>query len=188
MSKVEFAITEKLKEVMKLLNIVETDSNRDTPKRIAQMLKNDLFLNVNDSNILSLEESMKMFDCEGYKEKVTIDNIDFSSVCEHHWLPFMGKVKVQYVPSEKIIGLSKIPRVVEFFSRKPQLQERLTQEIGDFLLKVLNPQSLLVEITSTHSCVACRGIRSNCVSTTNFYFEKVTESETCKKEEIDKEG
>lgn len=99
---------------------------------------------------------------------VTVRGIEFSSTCEHHWLPFMGVAEVSYIPSDTIIGLSKIPRVVKYFSQKPQLQENLTNEIGEYLFNLLNPKWIKVTLIATHTCVMCRGAESNCETETVY--------------------
>lgn len=162
-------IEEHIKAVMELLDIEETDSNRNTPKRIAKMYMNEVFKN-RHNNLSELDRQMTVFNNDGSKEPITMSDIKFNSMCEHHWLPFFGYVNVTYVPNNTIIGLSKIPRVVKFFSQKPQLQERLTKEIGEYLVSVLNPSYLRVEVTAVHTCVMCRGAESDCSTTTTYTF------------------
>ena len=125
-------------------------------------------MNRNNANIEELKARMKTFPNEYSSDMVIVRDIDFDSICEHHWLPFSGKVTVGYVPNDKVIGLSKIPRVVKYFSKKPQLQEQLTTEIGEFLFDLLEPHALFVEVEATHQCVKCRGAESNC-STRTYY-------------------
>ena len=132
------------------------------------MYVNELFKNVNDENISELHRQMTLFNNEGVTTPITVKDIPFSSTCEHHWLPFMGLVTVTYVPDKEIIGLSKIPRVVKYFSKRPQLQERLTNDIGKFLFDILKPKYLKVEVVSTHTCVMCRGAESDCETVTSF--------------------
>jgi GTP cyclohydrolase I len=91
-------------------------------------------------------------------EMVTVKNIDFFSLCEHHLLPFKGVAHVSYLPAENIIGLSKIPRIVEVFARRLQVQERLTQQIADSLQSVLNPKGVAVMIEAEHLCMQMRGV------------------------------
>lgn len=164
-------IAEHIKEISSLLGIEVTDSNKDTPYRVAKMYVREVFKNQN-KDLFDLKNQMKVFDNEGTNTPVTVREIPFNSMCEHHWLPFMGTVSVTYIPDEKIIGLSKIPRVVKFFSKKPQLQERLTNEIGNFLVEVLNPKYLKVEMTATHTCVLCRGAESPAETDTKFEYVK----------------
>jgi GTP cyclohydrolase I len=103
---------------------------------------------------------------EKYDEMVIVKNIDFYSLCEHHMLPFYGKIHVAYIPDGKIIGLSKIPRIVEVFARRLQVQERMTQEIADTLDKYLNPQGVAVVSEAYHMCMMMRGVEKQNSSAT----------------------
>jgi GTP cyclohydrolase I len=95
----------------------------------------------------------------GYSEMVVVKDIPFYSLCEHHLLPFFGSAHVAYLPDGKVIGLSKIPRVVEMYARRLQVQERLTQQVADFLMEHLHPQGVGVVVEATHLCAAMRGVR-----------------------------
>ena len=164
-------IRKHFEEVMNILGIEKTPSNENTALRMAKMYCNELFKNRNGANLEELNSRMKVFpndDC--IEEPVTVSGIEFCSTCEHHWLPFMGTVTVSYVPDLSIIGLSKIPRVVKYFSQRPQLQERLTNDIGKYLVDLLQPKSLTVVVKATHTCVMCRGAESNCETTTSYKF------------------
>jgi GTP cyclohydrolase I len=173
-------IKEHIEEIMKLLEIPVNNSTENTPLRIAKMYCNEVFLNRNNYNIDKLNASMKVFDnVDNLKDMVVVKDIDFSSMCEHHFMPFIGKIAVGYVPNEKIIGLSKIPRAVEFFSKKPQLQERLVKEIADYLFEVIQPLAIFViAYDTTHTCVLCRGVESvaNTVCTSKKYSGKINPS------------
>ncbi|MBO8161099.1 MAG: GTP cyclohydrolase I [Thermosipho sp. (in: Bacteria)] len=160
-----------LEEIMDILELEKNDSTKDTPFRVAKMWVNEIFKNRNNKNIEELNAQMKLFKnnfCND--ELIIVKDIEFSSFCEHHWLPFTGKISVGYVPTDKIIGLSKIPRVVKFFSQKPQLQERLVHEIGEYLAGIINPQVLFVSAKAIHDCVMCRGAESNSITETSYVY------------------
>jgi|TARA_B110000263_G_C14830072_1_gene294875 GTP cyclohydrolase I len=99
-----------------------------------------------------------LFDVE-YDEMVVVKDIDFYSMCEHHMLPFYGNASVGYLPTDKVIGLSKIPRIVEMFARRLQVQERMTQQIASFLEELIQPRGVAVVVESTHLCAAMRGVK-----------------------------
>ena len=167
-----FKVEEHIRAISSLLGIPVTDSNVDTPHRVAKMYCSELFRNRNDRNHDELVASMKMFDAPENAGLVTVEDIEFWSVCEHHWLPFGGLCSVEYTPDKKIIGLSKIPRVVKYYSQMPQLQEKLTTDIGKFLCELLQPKSLTVRMVAKHCCVMCRGAESNCQTRTVFEYKK----------------
>jgi GTP cyclohydrolase I len=104
-----------------------------------------------------------IFDVD-YKESVLVNNIEFYSLCEHHMLPFFGNVHVAYLPKGKVIGLSKIPRIVEMFARRLQVQERMTSEIARFIEKHLEPRGVAVVVEGSHMCAMMRGVRKSGVS------------------------
>ncbi len=105
---------------------------------------------------------------EFYNEIIIVKNIDFFSLCEHHMLPFYGKCHVAYIPNRKIVGLSKIPRIVEMYSRRLQVQERMTTQIGEILEKVLNPKGVAVVAEAQHLCMMMRGVeKQNSIATTS---------------------
>lgn len=164
-------ITEHMKTVLDILEVIPTESNKETPERLARMWVNELFRNINGENISELINEMKLFteeDTNGRKNLITVNKISFSSTCEHHWLPFTGNVSIGYVPGSKLIGLSKLARVVKYYSQMPQLQERLTNDIGTFLMNYLDPECLFVYVESEHQCMKCRGVEKECITTTMF--------------------
>lgn len=171
-NKVE-AIKEHIKAIMEILEIPVTESNKNTPLRIAKMWCNEVFENRNNAHMQELKDTLTVFPNEYRSDMVIVKDIPFNSMCEHHWLPFSGTVTVGYVPCDTIVGLSKIPRVVRYFSRKPQLQEQLTTEIGEFLEDLLEPHAIFVEVTATHQCVKCRGAESDC--STRTYYKSMCE-------------
>src|SRR6185503_16948518 len=99
-----------------------------------------------------------LFDVD-YSEMVIVKYIDFYSLCEHHLLPFFGKAHVAYIPKGKVLGLSKIPRIVDMFARRLQVQERMTQQIADFINEVLHPHGVAVVVEGTHMCSMMRGVK-----------------------------
>ncbi len=101
-----------------------------------------------------------LFEAE-YDEMIVVRDIEFSSLCEHHLLPFIGYVHVAYVPNEKIIGLSKIPRIVDMFARRLQVQERLTRQVADFMAEVVRPQGVGVVVEALHMCASIRGVKKS---------------------------
>lgn len=108
---------------------------------------------------------------EDYDEMVIVKDIDFYSLCEHHILPFFGKIHVAYIPNGKVVGLSKIPRIVEAFSRRLQIQERLTTQIAKTLEEKLNPQGVAVVAEGYHMCMMMRGVeKQNSITTTSAMF------------------
>ncbi|MGA9533375.1 MAG: GTP cyclohydrolase I FolE [Anaerolineales bacterium] len=145
--------------VTQLIDAFGEDLNReglqDTPARVARMYDEllagyrvDPYKLINDA----------LFDVD-YEDMVIIKDIDFYSLCEHHLLPFMGKAHVAYIPTDKVIGLSKIPRVVDLFSRRLQVQERMTRQIADFLVAALHPHGVAVVVEGWHLCAAMRGVK-----------------------------
>lgn len=169
MNKVE-TIAGHIEEIMKVLEIEPTESNKGTPMRVAKMWCNELFANRNDQNIEELNRKMKTFPNDYCNDIIVVRDIPFSSICEHHWLPFSGKATIGYVPKQVVAGLSKLPRVVKYYSKKPQLQEQMTQEIANYLYNLLSPEAVFVEIEAEHQCVKCRGAESDCVTRT--YYER----------------
>ena len=163
-------IKKHIEAISDILGLEKTDSNENTPLRVAKMYCNELFKNRNNDNIEELNSQMKLFDYTpvGVTQPIIMRGIEFHSTCEHHWLPFMGIAEVSYKPTNKIIGLSKIPRVIKYFSQKPQLQEKLTNEIGEYLFNLLQPEWIQVKLTATHTCVMCRGAESDCETETMY--------------------
>lgn len=164
------AIEQHIKAVCDILGVEETPSNLNTPKRVAKMYVNEFFRTLNNAHLEELNATMTVFPGEGITSPVVIKGVKFHGVCEHHLLPFMGEVEVEYIPGEVIIGLSKIPRVVKYFSQRPQLQERLTQDIGRYLVGILLPKYLLVRIVAEHTCVSCRGAENEVHTETLFVY------------------
>ena len=157
-------------EIIKLLG---EDVNREgllkTPERVARAMQ---FLT--QGYELDPEEILRsaMF-TEDYRQMVIVKDIDFYSMCEHHMLPFFGKVHVAYIPNKKITGLSKIPRIVEVFARRMQVQERMTTQIKECLQNTLNPMGVMVIIEAQHLCMQMRGVQKQHSITTTSDFTGV---------------
>jgi GTP cyclohydrolase I len=128
-----------------------------TPERVARMYAELLSgYNANPEKIVN----DALFEVN-YDEMVIVRDIEFYSLCEHHMLPFMGRVHVAYLPSGKVLGLSKIPRIVDMFSRRLQVQERMTRQIADFIRDTLNPKGVAVVVEGLHLCMMMRGVRKH---------------------------
>jgi GTP cyclohydrolase I len=160
---------ERVKDLVKtLLNEIGEDTKREgllsTPKRVAKAYE---FLTKGYQQDIGEVLNKAIFN-ERYDEMVLVKNIDFYSMCEHHLLPFYGKVHVAYIPNGKIVGLSKIPRIVEVFARRLQVQERMTQQIADTIEKYLQPNGVAVVSEAFHMCMMMRGVeKQNSSATTS---------------------
>ncbi len=146
------------KAVLEILAAVGEDPKReglkDTPQRVARMYA-ELLAGAHQDPA----EHLNSIFTEKYDEIVLLRDIPFNSICEHHLMPFIGKAHVAYLPDGKILGISKLARIVDTFARRLQLQERMTDQIADFLMQQLNPQGVSVVLEASHSCMTIRGIR-----------------------------
>jgi len=164
------ANTMKLKELEKTVNdmliSIGEDSKREglakTPQRVAKAYE---FLTSGYKQNIDKVLNGAIFK-EKYDEMVLVKNIDFYSLCEHHLLPFYGKVHIAYIPNGKIVGLSKIPRIVDVYSRRLQVQERMTQQIADTINEYLEPQGVAVVSEAFHMCMMMRGVQKQNSSAT----------------------
>lgn len=179
-------ITQRLTGVYKtVLKDIGEDPEREgllkTPERVAKAMQ---FLTKGYAT--NPEEILKsaLF-AEEYSEMVIVKDIEVYSMCEHHILPFFGKAHVAYIPNGTIVGLSKIPRVVDAFSRRLQVQERLTIEIRDCIQKTLNPKGVAVVLECQHMCMQMRGVqKQNSVTTSSAFTGLFMNNETTRKEFI----
>lgn len=168
-------ISEKFADIMEILGLdLSNDSLKDTPTRVAKMYINEIFKGLNPKN----KPGMKVFkNTYAYKSPLIELNIPFTSFCEHHFIPIQGKARIAYIPNEYIIGLSKLHRIVDYFARRPQVQERLTREIAQELKSTLHTNDVGVVLQATHSCISCRGVNHLGSSTlTSDFSGKITEN------------
>ena len=149
---------------MRILGLdLRDDSLADTPRRIAKMYVNEIFAGLDYSNFPKLtviENKMRV------DEMIKVGSVDLSSTCEHHFITIDGAASVAYIPNEKVIGLSKINRIIRFFAQRPQVQERLTEQVLVALQALLGTDDVAVNITATHFCVKARGVMDSNSKTT----------------------
>jgi len=171
------AIEPHFRAIMETLGMdLNDDSLRGTPLRVAKMYVKELFQGLNPANMPSMTLFENKFQ---YNEMLVEKNINFYTNCEHHFVPFFGKAHVAYISSGKVIGLSKLNRLVEYFSKRPQVQERLTMQIGKALQTVLQTQDVAVMMDAKHLCVSSRGVKDDSSNTiTNFFGGKFQEENT----------
>ncbi|MEP0773241.1 MAG: GTP cyclohydrolase I FolE [Acidobacteriota bacterium] len=149
-------IAEHLAEVLKLLHLDLSDPNlAGTPERVAR-----LYLEMFHGLREGAEPDVTTFpNDEGYSSMVMERDIPFYSMCAHHFVPFYGHAHIAYIPGPRIVGLSKLPRILEFYAKRPQLQERLTEQVADYLWKNLSPLGAMVVVEARHLCVEMRGVK-----------------------------
>lgn len=162
-------------EIMDLLGLDRNDDSLSgTPKRVAKMYVKEIFSGLNPKNF----PDIKLFDNKyNYQQMLVEKNILFYSNCEHHFVPIIGKAHVAYISSGKVIGLSKINRIVQHFAKRPQVQERLTVQIAEAMKKVMETEDVAVIIDATHLCVSSRGVKDVNSSTVTSYFSGQFEKE-----------
>lgn len=139
---------------------------KETPKRVANMFLGEVFNRVLFTNEELISELAKTFteceegdSCERFGDMVIVKDIPFYSTCEHHLVPFFGVAHIGYIPNNKIIGLSKIARLVEAIGKRPQLQERITKDVADCIQTMLDPKGIMVVIEAEHLCMSMRGVK-----------------------------
>lgn len=158
-------------KIMDSLGLNRNDpSLQETPNRVAKMYVNEVFKGLDSSNF----PKVTLFEnTSGYDEMIMVDRIALYSYCEHHFVPFFGEATIAYIPKDHVIGLSKINRIVQFIASKPQIQEKLTTEIGQKFNEILQTQDVAVFIKAHHLCVASRGVEDNrSVTRTSFFGGK----------------
>ena len=173
-------IEDKFRDIMEIMGLdLSDDSLSGTPRRVAKMYIKEIFSGLNPAN----KPKIALFDNKyKYNEMLVEKDITFYSNCEHHFVPIIGKAHVAYISNGQVIGLSKINRIVEYFAKRPQVQERLTVQIANELKEVLGTEDVAVVIDAEHLCVSSRGIKDVNSSTVTAQFhgkfkEEATRSE-----------
>lgn len=155
-------------EIMDTLGLdLKNDSLKGTPQRVAKMYVDEIFSGLDPEN----KPKIALFENKyQYNQMLVEKDISFYSNCEHHFVPIIGKAHVAYIASDKVIGLSKINRIVQYYAQRPQVQERLTNQIGEDLKQLLDTPDIAVIIEAKHLCVSSRGIKDDTSSTTTCYY------------------
>ncbi len=153
---------------------------RDTPRRVIKAL-----LEMTSGTLLDPKDVLgTTFDGGGYDEVVCVTDIPYTSTCEHHLLPFTGHAHVAYLPRMRVVGLSKIPRVVDMFAQRLQLQEQLTKQIANALGVHLNPRGVAVVLEGAHSCMSCRGVKKSGATMVTSVMEGVFRTDASVRAEV----
>jgi GTP cyclohydrolase I len=173
-------IEEKFADILHILGMDLTDDSLSgTPRRVAKMYVNEIFQGLLPEN----KPQAKLFDNKyRYGQMLVEKNITVHSYCEHHLVPILGKAHVAYISSGKVIGLSKINRLVRYFAKRPQVQERLTEQIGEELKRALQTEDVAVYIDAEHMCVATRGVEDCASSTVTVHYSGKFKEESYRNE------
>lgn len=173
-------IAKHFKEIMHVLGLDLTDDSlKGTPYRVAKMYVKEAFSGLNPAN----KPKATLFENKfNYTEMIVEKDITFYSHCEHHFVPIYGKAHVAYISSGKVIGLSKINRIVQYFAKRPQVQERMTNQIAEELRNVLQTDNVGVVIDANHMCVSSRGVADTNSKTGTAYFSGLFKGESSKRE------
>jgi GTP cyclohydrolase IA len=169
-------IEKHFKEIMQVLGLDLTDDSlRGTPRRVAKMFIKEVFSGLDPKN----KPEVKLFENKyKYNEMLVEKDITFFSHCEHHFVPIYGKAHVAYISNGNVIGLSKINRIVQYYAKRPQVQERLTMQVGNELKEMLGTEDVAVIVDAYHMCVSSRGVQDvNSSTVTSFYSGKFEEDE-----------
>lgn len=173
-------IAKHFEQIMLTLGLdLEDDSLKDTPKRVAKMYVKETFSGLNPNN----KPAISLFDNKyEYRKMLVEKDITLYSNCEHHFVPIIGKVHVAYIPQGKVIGLSKINRIVQFYAKRPQVQERLCTQIAEALKEIFQHEDVAVVIDADHMCVASRGIQDTNSKTLTAIYSGQFENPDTKQE------
>ena len=155
-------------EIMDVMGLDLTDDSlKGTPQRVAKMYIDEIFSGLNPQN----KPKVALFENKyQYNQMLVEKNITFYSNCEHHFVPIIGRAHIAYISSGKVIGLSKLNRIVQYYAKRPQVQERLTNQIANELKKILNTEDIAVIIDAKHLCVSSRGIKDDTSATVTCYY------------------
>jgi len=173
-------IEKHFREIMYILGLdLSDDSLSGTPRRVAKMFVKEIFSGLNPKN----KPQVTLFENKyRYNEMLVEKDITFYSFCEHHFVPIWGKAHVAYISSGKVIGLSKLNRIVQYYARRPQVQERMTVQIAKELKEVLETEDVAVLLDAKHMCVAARGVQDTTSSTVTAYYGGRFKNEATKQE------
>lgn len=162
-------ISKHFKEIMQILGLdLSDDSLAGTPRRVAKMYVQEVFSGLNPAN----KPDVRLFENKyKYDQMLVEKDITFYSHCEHHFVPIYGKAHVAYFPNGKVIGLSKINRIVQYYAKRPQVQERLTVQIGKELKSILHTEDVAVVMDASHMCVSSRGVNDTNSQTGTAFFD-----------------
>jgi GTP cyclohydrolase IA len=173
-------ISSHFREIMNTLGLdLNDDSLKGTPRRVAKMFVKEIFRGLNPKN----KPAIALFENKyRYNQMLVEKNITLYSNCEHHFVPIVGKAHIAYISSGKVIGLSKLNRLIEYFAQRPQVQERLTMQIANELKSVLETENVAVVIDAVHLCVSSRGVQDTNSSTITSYYSGKFRQEDIKNE------
>ena len=169
------AIASKFREIMEIMGLdLSDDSLSGTPHRVAKMYVQEIFAGLNPAN----HPDVKTFDnVYGYDHMLVERNITLNSTCEHHFLPIVGVAHVAYIPEDKVVGLSKLNRIVDHYAKRPQVQERLSRQVLKALQEILGTQNVAVVMDAKHLCVSSRGIQDEGSSTVTASYGGLFETD-----------
>lgn len=173
-------ISKKFKDIMEILGLdLSDDSLKDTPNRVAKMYVKEIFSGLNPMN----KPAVALFENKyKYDEMILEKNITFYSNCEHHFVPIIGKAHVAYISNGQVIGLSKLNRIVDYFAKRPQVQERLTVQIANELKTILKTEDVAIVLDAKHLCVSMRGVKDEASSTVTAHYSGKFKEESIKNE------
>lgn len=175
-------ITALFTEIMETLGLdLSDDSLAETPARVAKMYVDEVFYGLETANFPKITLVENKFD---YDHAVIEVNIVTNSHCEHHFVPIIGKTHIAYIPNKKVLGLSKLNRIVDYFAKRPQIQERLTLQIHQALVNILETQDVAVVTDAMHACVKTRGIKDVTSMTRTSKLSGVFSSDSCHRVEF----